>query len=477
MRVLVATWGNPFQWEPTWYRLECEALGIEDCQSVKLENVSTLPVLMKALKPEKTIVLVLDTLTNITLSNDVKPREIGSYKGAVDDVEERVRWFIENRVKPYLNEKDRALLDGVEIVVLPGVGEFDNVSVDGNVLDFYSAILKVLAEKLPVEDNEVILDLTHGINFMPVLTYRALKNLLGILAYLHDVKLYVVNSEPFPQGEREWKEKIKELSVLTIKLVEPLDLRPKPLYSSIHDRPEWSAFTSSVTNGFPLAFATFYPRRKDVKEYIHGLYSEFLRAIETEMKVDKAGKRKVHIERKKPLTKDFRTAVKLYYMLRVFDPLFVGEMGLPKKESTLEELFRITRELFLKMPRIGIMVEDQLCELKNLQEWVIAELRNKKNRVPKSLLGNKGVIIGKLYQARNQNFASNNRSLNKNVKIRNFIAHSGFEFNTVSARLEDTIRVKGGKAEKVFVFSYRDKQFASQLCIDSLTYRNQGVDC
>ncbi|MEO2152698.1 MAG: CRISPR-associated CARF protein Csx1, partial [Thermococcus sp.] len=465
-RVLIATWGNPFQWEPIWYRLDCKSLGIEDCQSVELRNVSTLPVLMKALRPHRTIVLVLDTLTNLTLRNDVKPKEVGSYEGAVEDVQERVKWFIENRVKPHLDEEDRALLDDVEVVVLPGVGEFDNVSVEGDVLDFYSVVLKVLAERLPVEDTEVILDLTHGINFMPVLTYRALKALLGILAYLHTVRLYVVNSEPFPQGQREWKEKIKELSVLNMKLVEARELRPRPLYSTISDRQEWSAFISSVTNGFPLAFATFYPSTKDVEAYVKKEYQDFLDAIEVCMKPDAAGERKAHILRRKALSRDFRTAVKRYYMLRVFGTVF---NEYPKKEVTLDELFDISSKLFAKMPRIGIVVEDQLCELKNLQEWAVAELGRKRSRVPGGLTGKRGIALGELYRVRNQNFTSGGNSVNRNIKVRNFIAHSGFEFNTVSVKLEDTIRVKGGRAEKVFVFSYRDKGLASQLCVDALT--------
>lgn len=498
-RILVATWGNPFQWENIKYRVDCGLLGVEDCRDVEMKNVSTLPVLIKALRPDKTIVLVLDTLVNVTWKKrdndgeriipDIPEREIESYyslkegkDSVIGDVRERVEWFIENEVKPLLSEEDRSLLEGVNIAVLPGVGEFPNASVMGDVLDFYAAALKILAEKLPEGETEVVLDLTHGINFMPVLTYRALKNLLGILAYLHEARLYVVNSEPFPQGWGKWKEDMKRESTLHIKLVEALELRPKPLYSPIPDKPEWSAFISSVTNGFPLAFATFYPWRKDIEEYIDRHYSEFLGAIEATMEVDKAGKRKVHVRRKKPLGKDFRTAVKLYYMLRVFGTVFKGypKTG-SKKKVTLDELFEISSKLFARMPRIGIVVEDQLCELKNLQEWAITELGKRRKRIPKSLLDKlrklekAGILLGELYQARNQDFTSSGGPINKNIKVRNFIAHSGFEFNTVSVKLEDTI--KDGEVKKVFVFSYRDKELASQLCIDALTYRNQEVNC
>ncbi len=478
-RVLVATWGNPFQWEVVKYRVNCQELGLEKCNNVEMKNVSTLPVLLEALQPDITIILVLDTLVNLTLKNDIQDGELESYEGVKSDVDKRVNWFISKRVIPLVeNEKTGELLENAEIVVAPGVGEFSNASVEGNVLDFYAFVLKTLAERLPVEDTEVFLDLTHGINFMPVLTYRALKNLLGLLAYLRTARLHVLNSEPFPQGDRDWKAEILKSEVLNIRSIESEELRPKPLYSPIPDKPEWSAFISSVTNGFPLAFATFYPGKKNIEDYINRLYSEFLEAIEATMEVDKAGKRKVHVRRKRPLGKDFRTAVKLYYMIRVFGTVFKGypKTG-SKKEVTLDELFEISSKLFARMPRIGIVVEDQLCELKNLQERTITELGKRRKRVPKSLLGKKGIILGELYQARNQNFTSSGNPINKDIKIRNFIAHSGFEFNTVSVKLKDTIRVRGGRAEKVFVFSYRDTELASQLCIDALTYRNRGVNC
>ncbi|WP_099211681.1 CRISPR-associated CARF protein Csx1 [Thermococcus henrietii] len=478
-RVLVATWGNPFQWEEVRYSVDCSQLGAKDCENVDGErgNVSTLPVLLKALKPRKTIILVLDTLVNLTLKNDVKPNELNSYEDVVGDIEERVRWFIENRVKPLMEEKDRGLLDSVKIVVLPGVGEFNNVSVEGDVLDFYSSVLRVLAEELPTGDTEVFLDLTHGINFMPVLTYRALKNLLGLLAYVRKTKLYVVNSEPFPQGDREWKEKILKNLVLHIRPVETVEIMPKPLYSTVSDKPEWSAFISSVTNGFPLAFATFYPDVNKVKKYVDNAFSKFLEEIDIEVKNDKAKVKKAHIKRKTALSEDFRTAVKLYYMLRVFKGVLDGEY--PKKSVTLDDLFRITRTLFVNMPRIGIVVEDQLCNLKRLQEKVNFELKKRgRSMIRKEVrrkLENGGISLAELYDGVKFRYSSGGRSHNPKLKVRNFIAHSGFEFNLTRVKVEDVIR--GSNVEKVFVFSYSDPEAVMRLSIEALSYRDEEVTC
>ncbi|ALV63530.1 CRISPR-associated protein DxTHG [Thermococcus sp. 2319x1] len=450
-RVLVATWGNPFQWGEITYRVDCRELNLEDCENIEMRNVSTLPVLLKALKPDKTIILALDTLANLTHKNDVPAKELNSYDEVRKDVEERIRWFIENRVRSYISEDDGNLLNDVDVVVLPGLGEFDNVSVRGNLLDFYSMVLGELAERLPNGDAEVFLDLTHGINFMPVLTYRALTNLLGLLAYLHTARLHVLNSEPYPLGEGKWKERAIETLVLNIRSVESTELRPKPLYSVISDMPEWSAFISSVTNGFPLAFATFYPRMEKVREYVELKLRGFLNGIEVSIEPDKTGKNKVHVVRNISLDENFRTAAKLYYLLRVLKSEF-GQREYPKrKKFTLEELNEITGKLFAKMPRIGIMVEDQIKELQDLvkdQHIYDKEGPRRKRgllsilegKVDKDLLPLKQGRAMSLGDVRAAMKLSPRSGEGRNLKpdLRNFIAHSGFEYNLVKVEYDSS---------------------------------------
>ena len=464
-RVLVATWGNPFQWEEVTYRVNCGELGLERCNDVEMKNVSTLPVLIKALQPDITIILVLDTLANLTLRNNVPEGELESYEGVKDDVIKRVEWFISERVVPLVeDEKTRELLkdrEKTKIIVAPGVGEFSNASVEGNVLDFYAFVLKTLAERLPVEDTEVFLDLTHGINFMPVLTYRALKNLLGLLAYLRTARLHVLNSEPFPQGERDWKAEILKSEVLNIRSIESEELRPKPMYSIFKDlndpkKRTWSAFISSVTNGFPLAFATFYPNIKGVKRFLRDSYSDFESSIDVLMETDETGKRKVHIVRRKQLDDDFRTATKLYYLLRVLEEEFGGKY--PKNEVTLDDLWDTTKRLFAKMPRIGIVVERQLCDLEGLENKTLRELRGKYPRpVVKKLKSDRTVTLNELKNSYG-NLSSSGKGNNPKPNLRNFIAHSGFEYNLV--------RVKYDASNKKLLWSY-DMKFRCRKVISN----------
>jgi len=46
----------------------------------------------------------------------------------------------------------------------------------------------------------VYLDISHGINFMPTLTYRALNEILGVLAHTRRISLEIYNSEPVNKG-------------------------------------------------------------------------------------------------------------------------------------------------------------------------------------------------------------------------------------------------------------------------------------
>ncbi|ASJ09257.1 hypothetical protein A3L11_08460 [Thermococcus siculi] len=485
-RVLVATWGNPFQWRPIRYRVECDRLGLENCRDVEMKNMSTLPVLIEALKPDRAIILALDTLANIrirrgdsTYEPDLEAKELSDYAEVRKDVEERVRWFIEERVKPLVkSEEVERELDRVEILVGPGLGEFDNASVSGDMLDFYGFTLFELSQRLPGGDAEVFLDLTHGINFMPVLAYRALKNLLGLSAYINEVSFHVLNSEPYPQGSPEWAREAVKKSVLHMRLVESSPVRPKPLYSLIPEKPEWSAFISSVTNGFPLAFVTFYPKIDEVRNEIKGRYSEFLDSIEVKMSEDEMGVRKVYIRRNSNLSEDFRTEIKLFYLLRVLNQKF---RGYPKREATLDEMFEITRLLFRKMPRIGAVTCRQLEEMKAFErgETVYGEHGpyHRKGLIDRLSRGKYWGALGEIARevsskkgapySRAQDLvrmkASSGGGINKNVCLRNFIAHSGFEFNITHVRYDKT-------EGKVYWF-YGDRELLMKLCIGALETR------
>jgi len=190
--VLILPWGNPFGWDSITYVYENETLN----------TFCTLPVLRKAINPGKVIVIVLDTLANIIHERTNEPpmeqREFSSYDEVLSDVRRRVMYFVQKKLG--LDESD------INLIIAPGVGVFNNIEVYGDILDYYHYVTYKLAELLPVNDMDVYLDLTHGINFMPVLTYRAVLNLLELASYLrnktHGIKFRTVSERHF-QGKVE----------------------------------------------------------------------------------------------------------------------------------------------------------------------------------------------------------------------------------------------------------------------------------
>ncbi|HIE33364.1 MAG TPA: TIGR01897 family CRISPR-associated protein, partial [Thermodesulfobacteriaceae bacterium] len=162
MKLLIAPWGNPFNWKEIRYRFE----------TTTCTSKTSLCVLVKALKPERILILVADSLVR-----SEKVKETPGYEAIKEAVKEDIGEFLE---KTCFSED----LSKVEICVLPGTGYFQNGSFEGRILDYYYRLLYELAKIASESElSEIHLDLTHGLNFMPVLTYRAVKEILQVVSF------------------------------------------------------------------------------------------------------------------------------------------------------------------------------------------------------------------------------------------------------------------------------------------------------
>jgi CRISPR-associated protein Csx1 len=425
-KILIIPWGNPFEWGSITYVYE-----MNKNTKIAMNTLCTLPILKEAIKPNRIIVIVLDTLANLinekTNEPPIEQREFSSYNNLLEDVKERIKYFVENKLKERF--------DDITLIIAPGVGVFKNIEVHGDILDYYHYITYKLAELLPVTDMEVYLDLTHGINFMPVLTYRAVSNLLGLASYLRDVKLTVLNSEPYPRGVA--KEKLKDIR-LNIKSVENREVQPKPIMSLLSDAfNRWNAFISSVANGFPLVLATFYPKEMEVKKEVDNRLNIFFKNIEVNGKI---------VKRCSKLDSDFKTLSKIYYLLRVLNTIDTFR-HLPKQELTLEELRAISDKLFRNLPRIGVIVEEQI---KHLEELLTTNGR------PQSRIESSWKPL--LNYIKTGGISGSDSSTERTV--RNFIAHSGFEYNvTMVRRFFDKLQFKYRSKEKVMSYAIKSMSF------------------
>jgi len=186
-RICIATWGNPQEWRFAEYYSE-------DQPRRRVRAFSTLNILHEIEQPTKTIIIALDTL-----ADPDKLEECGSDYSCI---EANVR------------EKIGKYLCGIEaeIVVLPGV--FSKRESGRQIIfrsdpqkEFLPLLIYELYDRLLNVDGEleVVLDISHGINFMPTLAYRAVTEVAAALAVARteQVKLRVYQADPYPSLPRE----------------------------------------------------------------------------------------------------------------------------------------------------------------------------------------------------------------------------------------------------------------------------------
>jgi len=415
--ILVAPWGKPFRWGKTKYRFD------EEVQ----ESNSSLPVLIRKLNPSKTIIIVLDTLAETG----------GSYEELVKNVEALCWNFIKDKLK--LNNSS------IDILVSPGVGIFPNGVFKGRMEDYYSYVLfklsSLLVENVENEKDVTIhLDLTHGVNFMPVLTYRALSEIAGILAISKSVNFNVYNSDPYSEEAKELSINIvektlvkpnpcRDLLSLNIRFLEPIDLtrdERKELYRNRLkncrelSREEINAFLSSLVNGLPLILCTFYPDVSNLERCLREceeIYKDYIRV---------ENKGKLFVRRRICYSKDFVVLTKAYLSAKI--------INMQKCiEASLKQLHEIREKVFSKDKKLDVLISHELHTI----ESKIKNLSNKPSEW--TLFTN---ILGEE---------------EGEIDPRNFIAHAGLERNAIEIiyRCRDSlkeavkVRYKQEKLEKI----------------------------
>ena len=398
MKVLVATWGNPAEWKETNYLLDNE----------REKGRTTLRLIKRKVNPDKTILIGLDTLAE----------EGSTY--------EEVRKSAKNIYMRHLEELGISS-DGVEVVVAPGVGSFDGWNFIGNMEDFYGYVMYMLADEIStlkldadLENLELHLDLTHGVNFMPVLAYRAMREIAEIIPV--NVRLYVYNSDPYRRGSTSLKIHLVESSKISWKpSLNILEKRPKLLKvideSIINDESyrreirevenlnvdELNAFIGSIINGLPLAFFTFYPDLDmlgEVEKRVIILYSKY-----TLVREDSVSGR-IEVRRRLSLGKDFPPLVKLTLVAKMLE-----RFRLESEEVELERLEDLRDKLFSRNEKINAMISSDLHKIEQVQ----------------SRLSNEWSKLRDYFEEPG------------GYDPRNFLAHSGLEKNVTE------IRISGGK--------------------------------
>ncbi|MEM2274741.1 MAG: TM1812 family CRISPR-associated protein [Thermofilum sp.] len=203
--LVVATWGDPTRWSAVNYEL--------DSGRIVKANCTLLPLLLKAGRGAKALVVVPDTLyAAFCRSSGCEAHK--EWEGLEAEVRGRVeqhyRGFLEScEVGGQPCSAESWLESAASVVVCPGVGRFE---LKGRWLVFkgslqlytFSVLLHVLGAALEGGGvREIWLDVSHGVNYMPSAALTAVLSAARILRFKPGgVKVRVFNSDPFLLGQQ-----------------------------------------------------------------------------------------------------------------------------------------------------------------------------------------------------------------------------------------------------------------------------------
>ncbi len=267
-RILICPWGKYSGWKETEYIFRTNG------RESRVKSYSTLPILLNSLHPDRVILLVLDSLVT----------EGCKYPEVEQNVLDGVRHYL----------SDTLGVDGpCDIAVLPSNGTFYDpakglkVVCKSDMEDLLTHILwsltGFLVDELSAKDPEgkepieLYLDLTHGINVLPVLTYKVVETMGQIIATSpREVKFVVLNSEPY--------EPITRSVPLRILRAEERDIQPFfPRFKLGECKSKYrtyNAFMSSLHFGLPLVYRLCFPDTTALQSEIEEGFESPVRDVE-----------------------------------------------------------------------------------------------------------------------------------------------------------------------------------------------------
>lgn len=318
--IYISTWGSPWSVYPEKYRWQNVNYVLSDEEKCSVSSKTTLSFILRCRSPPPHRFVVIIPSTVIFNPN------VESYEELIKHVKDIYRDFIDQEVGV-------SSLKSLDFIVAPGVGRFTNryernnaeekLKLDycGSLSNFYYYVYMELSKILVREvldilkknsekRLEIILDLSHGINYMPVLTYRAVKDLAGVASiFLEKSILTVVNSEPVetsgsktsihtvekivdprpeplalesskgllvPEGRclREYKDKDIEKIRKDIDEMENEILK----IAGLKTKRDIIVFASSIENGYPLLALTTMPEEVELEktlDYLRNCFHRF----------------------------------------------------------------------------------------------------------------------------------------------------------------------------------------------------------
>lgn len=411
MKILFEVWGNYKNWQKVSYRYN----------QTELESKTTLPLLLNETCPQRCFIIVSDTLIENIIDNN---SNILSYEEYIKKIEKDVKNFIET-VEVCENDIEKC-----EILVLPGVGTFNKTNFIGNPLNFHSAlyyklvniIINIITENKSDNQFEIYLDITHGINYMTMMTYRVIKEISQILAFFYKMKLVVLNSDP-----KIGSENVK----LVINKIEDSNIIPRLDFYSFNDtyilRPSKNlldeekkkfgqdcpkinkevfdkifSFVGSFLDALPLYTYSFY--FNDELKFLDEAYEFFYKSIKIENQYNK-----MIINHCANFTGIFISIMQYKFLKLLLKENYVIEN---KDEVSLNELISLQN------------IFDFSRTLKQRLAKEIKKIQDIKNKLNSDYKDYGSYVL--------ENYKDDN-----NFDERNFFAHCGFGYNILQLKKEN----------------------------------------
>ncbi len=379
--LLISTWGSPAHWSAVNYKIN---------GNVKLSCTSLLPMLEWLRFKSDSVVIVLDSLVDSPsegmfakgtcgeCSKDVyekvEKRDISDYASLLDEVRD-----ISQDILQCLFEKMGLETKKPHIVVAPAVGKPSGKwEFRGDVRDFIGIVLIELGNLvLEKTYRRIVLDLTHGINFMPAeLMYlaRMLASLsLASHPEVNEITVEAYNSDPYSRSSSllnlnlVYKETFKDIQFISSlrKLLASKEEPPEDIKTFNNNTGKlrnWVRdFLSALYYPLPLALLELYDRRKG--EIVKSIEDSVKRAYElwkdnTEVKEERINRR---------VAIDYES-VYAFLLSRAISIYLKDKVEVPADLNLLE---KVSESIYGKVGEIHkVIIMQELSELqRNPRSW------------------------------------------------------------------------------------------------------------
>ncbi|AAC06670.1 CRISPR-associated CARF protein Csx1 [Aquifex aeolicus] len=436
-KVVIAPWGDPTNWQRVKYSYNDH----ED------KYPSATGIIIKAEKPDSVILVCPDSLAEKRIPyKEIKIQCSGNLSDKTQgnlpfENYEEIKSKVENKIKDFFS-KNINFHKKPDVIISYSFGSYNTLEFEGQAEDFFAGVLKGLVykfteylEKGIPEKIEIILDVSHGINYTTVMTYEAVRTLAQLLAYFTEVSLKVLNADPVIGRNIQKPLRINEIEYyssifpnLVVYRIKKEDKECEQILEAYDDSineigdnmklEREHIFLSAIIHGTPLYILTYMPSSKDLKAKIDNAAGYYEKNIIIENEI---GEKKIKVKRKLRFTENYITMLKAYFLSFILE-----KKGFSKKEEVLlEDINKLNEMIFREFPVLKHRISK---ETNNINE--------RRDNIPEDFLIYREI----------------NRRGNRDFEERNFFAHAGFEYNSVMLKKDDKdiiLKVNEQNKEKI----------------------------